>query len=260
MSQLANIQAGFQAFLFDSEKASDFKTRIVNDAKVGAEQRLEIYYNAYRLRIIEALANAYPNLKALLGDDWFDRIARSYIDEYPSTYRNMRWVGDQMAVHLAKELPEHPIAAEMAAFEWALGLAFDVEDAPVLSLQDLAGIPPESWPGLIFKLHPSVQLLALNWNVLLVWQALDNGQIPPPAERIDEPCVVWRKGMDSHYRALDDKEYKAIQQISAGSNFGELCERLQENTDEEAATALAAQYLAGWLDAGLMSTIQSFSL
>ena len=37
--------------------------------------------------------------------------------------------------------PQHPIAAEMAAFEWALSLAFDAEDASILSLQDLAEIP-----------------------------------------------------------------------------------------------------------------------
>ena len=58
--------------------------------------------------------------------------------------------------------------------------------------------------------------------------------------------------MNSHYRSLELAEYVAIQQLIAGASFGELCEKLQENSDEEQATIQAAQYLAGWLNEGLI--------
>ena len=255
MNHLAKLQADFQAYLFDDVKGAAFKTQIIDDKKVGVKKRLGIYYDAYRLRIIEALSNVYPQLKNLLGDALFDKNARAYIDLYPSTYRNMRWVGDKMATHLQQTLPQHPIATEMAAFEWALGLAFDAEDAPILILQDLAKIPPENWADLRFKFHPSVQLLALKWNVLLCWQALNAEETPPAAAQINEPCVVWRKDLNSHYRSLELAEYAAIQQVIAGASFGELCEKLQENASEEEATMQAAQYLAGWLNEGLMTEL-----
>ena len=254
MNHLAKLQADFQAYLFDDIKGAAFKTQIINDKKVGVKKRLGIYYDAYRLRIIEALSNAYPHLKNLLGDDLFESTACAYIDLYPSTYRNMRWYGGQMNEHLRKNLPQHPIAAEMAAFEWALGLAFDAEDVLNLTLQDLAEIPPENWADLRFKFHPSVQLLALKWNVLLTWQALNAEETPPAAVQINEPCLVWRKDLNSHYRSLELAEYAAIQQVIAGESFGELCEQLQENASEEAATMQAAQYLAGWLNEGMIST------
>ena len=256
MSQLAKLQADFQAYIFDNAVGASFKKCIINDKKVGATKRLGIYSDGYRLRIIEALTSVYPNLKALLGDDLFDSSARAYIDLYPSTYRNMRWVGGLMNEHLSKTLPQHPIAAEMATFEWTLGLAFDAEDAPVLTIQDLATIPPEVWGNLNFEFHPSVNLLDLHWNVILVWQALDNEEIPPVPEIIHEPCIVWRSDMNSHYRTLDALEYEAIQQIMTGASFGDLCERLFE-TLEDAATQQAAQYLAGWLEAGVISKIKT---
>ena len=260
MTHLAKLQADFQAYLYDDGSLIDgagaaFKTQIIDDKKVGVKKRLGIYYDAYRLRIIEALSNVYPQLKNLLGDALFDKTARAYIDLYPSTYRNMRWVGDKMATHLQQTLPQHPIATEMATFEWALGLAFDVEDAPILTLQDLAEIPPENWADLRFKFHPSVQLLALKWNVLQTWQALNAEETPPAAAHINEPCVVWRKDLNSHYRSLELAEYAAIQQLIAGASFGELCEKLQENASEEEATMQAAQYLAGWLNEGLMTEL-----
>jgi len=256
MSQLAQLQADFQAYIFDNAKGAGFKKSIINDKKVGVTKRLGIYSDGYRLRILEALARVYPNLKALLGDDLFDKTARTYIDNYPSTYRNMRWVGDLMDVHLNKELPQHAIAAEMARFEWALGLAFDAEDAPILTIQALAVIPPEKWGDLTFAFHPSVQLLDLEWNTVLFWQALDNEETPPAVEKINEPCIVYRNEMNSHYRSLDAMEYEAIQQIKAEASFGDLCESLYA-TLEDGATQQAALYLAGWLEAGIISKIKS---
>ncbi|NOS97643.1 MAG: DUF2063 domain-containing protein, partial [Methylotenera sp.] len=138
MSHLAQLQADFQAYLLDDAQNSSFIKAVVDDKKVGASKRLSIYHDAYRLRIIEALATAYPKLNALLGDVLFDNIAREYISAYPSTYRNLRWYGSQMREHLLTTLPQHPIAAEMADFEWTLSLAFDAEDVPELTLQDLA--------------------------------------------------------------------------------------------------------------------------
>jgi hypothetical protein len=255
MSHLSKIQADFQAYLYDDVKGAAFKSQIVNDKKVGVTKRLGIYADAYRLRIIEALANVYPNLKKLLGDDLFDSTARSYINVYPSTFRNMRWVGDKMAEHLQATLRQHPIAAELATFEWALGLAFDAEDVPILALQDLAIIPPEDWGNLRFKFQPAVQLLSPTYNVLSVWQALNIDEIPPKVTQIKEPYVVWRKELNPHFRSLDHAEYKAVQKMMAGATFGELCVKLQQNASEEATTVQAAQYLAAWINEGLLMAL-----
>jgi hypothetical protein len=254
---LAKLQADFQAYLYDNVKGAAFKAQIVNDQKVGAKKRLSIYYDAYRLRIIGVLANDYPNLKKYLGDDLFERTARSYINQYPSTYCNMRWVGGQMARHLQKTLRQHPVAAELAQFEWALGLAFDAEDAPILQLTDLAAIPPENWGDIVLKLHPSVQLLAFKHNAIMLWQALNSAQTPPNLAKLNAPCIVWRKALDSHYRSIDALEMRAIEKVMAGTTFAELCEFLQaanalENSTEDAAIQQAAQFLSNWLADGLI--------
>ncbi len=251
MSQLAKLQADFQAYIYDNVKGENFKQQIVNDKKVGATKRLGIYSDGYRLRIIEALENTYPDLNALLGCEAFEQIARSYIEQYPSTHRNMRWVGDQMQAHLTQVLPQQPIAAEMAAFEWALGLAFDAEDLAILQIQDLAAIPPETWGELRFKFHPSVQLFDFQWNVVPVWQALENDKTPPKPKEIKEPCAVWRNGLDSHFRTIDSIEYAAIEQVMSGISFEELCVSLAEH-DSDTAAQQAANYLAGWINEGML--------
>ena len=252
MSHLSQLQTDFQAYLLDDAQGINFLNAIVNDQKVGAIKRLSIYANAYRLRIIEALATAYPKLHSLLGDDYFDSTARSYIKQYPSTYRNMRWVGGEMAAHLQATLPQHPIASEMAQFEWALGIAFDAEDAPIVSLQDMAKIPPENWAALTFILHPSAHLLPLQLNVVQIWNALDCEETPPNPIQTNAPCLVWRKNLNAHFKSIDVAECAALQLVIAGASFGELCENLQKNDYEAAASMQAAQYLSSWLHEGLI--------
>ena len=40
---------------------------------------------------------ATPILKAYIGDEIFDAIARDYIDAHPSVFRNVRWFGGHLA-------------------------------------------------------------------------------------------------------------------------------------------------------------------
>ena len=253
MSNLANLQAGFQAYLRDDARSTAFKS-IVDDKKVGATKRLKIYHDAYRFRIIDALAAAYPKLQVYLGGGLFEDTARSYLTKTPSVYPNLRWYGEKMPAHLQQALPKHPIAAEMAYFEWALSLAFDAEDAPVLQLQDLAAVPPEYWGELRFKFQASVQLLALKHNTVAVWQALDMEETPPKPEKMtDTHWLIWRQDLTSKFRSLTASEVLALQMALASASFGEICEKLFESLGDD-ATMQAAQYLAGWLQAGLITS------
>lgn len=255
MNNLTQLQHDFQAYLLDDSAPQTFAKSIINDNKVGAKKRLQIYHDAYRLRIIEVLAGVYPNLKKLLGAALFENTARSYISAYPSQYRNMRWVGDEMAVHLRSTLPKNPLAAELAEFEWALGLAFDAEDTPTISVQDLAAIPPENWGDLRFDWHPSVHVFPTHYNVIETWQALNQDKKAPKSKQVSSYCMVWRQEMMSHFRSLNDAEHEAVQYMMSGKNFGDLCELLGQKMQAEEAVAQAASYLAIWLNDGMLSAI-----
>ena len=265
ISQLAKLQADFQAYLLDEQAVAEFNNHaitksIISDAKVGVKRRLGIYYDGYRLRIIEALASSYPKLKQLLGDDLFDTVARSYITEYPSTYRNMRWYGGKMQTHLQNTLPQHPIAAEMANLEWALSLAFDAEDTPTISLNDLAAIPPEDWAALKFSFQPALQTVRFCWNIIAIWKALDIEETPPAPlqESTYTSWLIWRKALNSHFRSMTEMEAIAINLAMSNDatkgTFGDICELLAiesekeaESTDAQDAMTMAAQFLANWI-------------
>lgn len=258
MSELEQLQAGFQAYLMDDRSGAQFTRFIVDDGKVDVRTRLAIYFDAYRLRLIEALSAAYPKLKLLLGYDLFDTMARAYVRDYPSMYSNIRWYGDKLQLHLLFTLPQHPIAADMANFEWALANAFDAEDVAELKLQDLAEIPPDNWGALQFGFQPALQIVPLHWNTVAVWKALDAEEVPPAPAKCDSytTWLIWRSDLNPQFRSLDKAEAMALQMAMSGDCFAEICKSLEAELSAEEATLLAAQYLAGWLEQGLISEVK----
>ncbi|MBA5686115.1 HvfC/BufC family peptide modification chaperone [Rugamonas apoptosis] len=221
---------------------------------LGALERLAIYRNAYRVRMREALCEAYDKTWSYLGDALFAQLADSYLAAHPSRQPNLRWYGDVFADHVAQALPEYPWVAELARFEWALGLAFDAADAAPLTAADVAQLAPSALDELALDWHPSVRLLPLRWNAVALWQALGAEQTPPDAAPSDTSVtwLVWRHGEQPHFRSLDVGEVGALSRIGEGATFGSLCEDIGAQRGEAAVPALAG-YLRHWLAQGVLT-------
>src|SRR5690349_10435055 len=117
----------------------------------------ETYRYAYGARLAGALASNYPVLARRLGSD-FPALARKYAVRRPSRHYNIRWHG----AHLWRLL--HGAYSDLARMEWALGLAYDAKDAPVLTHSRLSAVPVEAWAHLPVALHPSTLLLCMSWT------------------------------------------------------------------------------------------------
>ena len=94
-STLAHMQAGFQAAVLATENAKpSFANHIDSSFGLAPEERMAIYVNAYRLRLFDALADAFAITQTYIGDDLFMAIGRRFIEQHPPTHYNLRWFGD----------------------------------------------------------------------------------------------------------------------------------------------------------------------
>jgi hypothetical protein len=250
---LAELQRRFQRYV-RQHGGVDVERDIVGDAIAPADARMNVYAHAYRLRLVEVLGNDFPALKATVGAPDFDRIGRAYIDAHPSADPSVRWFGRHLADFLRKEERERPALAELAAFEWAQGEAFDARDAAPLALEDVARIPPADWPAMRLPLHPSVRRVRTEWNVAAIAKAVDGGETPPaPAREPRATWLLWRRGLTVRWRVLAEDEAAAIDALAHGALFGDVCERLVEWVEPEAAAMHAASLLKRWLTDGLIA-------
>jgi hypothetical protein len=254
-TSLAELQLRFQDYV--RERGGDVESLVVADAKAGAGERMDVYFHAYRLRLVEVLAADYPALAAIAGSDEFDRIARGYIDAHPSEHPSVRWFGRRLAAFLRVREPQHPLHAELAAFEWAQGEAFDARDAPALALEEIGRIPADHWPGMHFTPQPSLHRLDLEWNVPAIVQAVDDGRtLPEPARGAATAWLLWRRDLIVRWRSLTPHEAVAIDAVRGGAPFGEVCELLCEHVDPDGAGMHAASLLKRWLADGLLTGVR----
>ena len=257
MSELQRLQNQFQDYLLNSNPL--FQNSIVNTKKVPAETRLAIYNNAYRSRLIDALAANYPVLQTYLGGEQFEELGQAYLSAYPSSFRSIRWFGNQLANFL-NEHPDYnafPYLAELAQFEWTLTLVFDAADNTTLQMEDMGKIPPDAWIDMRLQAHPSVHRLHLSWNVVPIWQAISDDKIPPDPIQYPIPIhwILWRKEFTNHFCSLTEDEAWAIDALLKASTFSEICEGLCQWIDEEEAGLRAASLLKGWISEGLIANV-----
>lgn len=256
MSALLKLEEDFKDCVLGN--TLDMGGQVVGNAQASATERVHVYVEGYRLRLLEVLQDNFPGLHGLLGDAQFDALARSYIDARPSSHPSVRWFGRHLPAFLGDTAPysAHPHLPELAAFEWAQGLVFDAADATPLEMQALAAVAPDSWARLHFGFHPSLQRLDLVWNVPKIWQALDAEETPPePASSATTAWLLWRQELTTRWRSLSADEAGMLDAARQGTRFGELCEGLCRWHAPDAVAMQAASYLKLWLSDGLVTSI-----
>lgn len=213
--------------------------------------RIGIYRYAYHARLANALRANYPALARLMGDEAFRTLAAGYARAHPSRHFSIRWHGHA----LAEYLPAGALA-DLARMEWAIAEAFDAPDGAVLDADRLAGVAVERWAELPLVLHPSAQVLALEWAVEGPWERLRHDgaanpreiENPRDIERRPHALVVWRKRLDAHWRSAGADEARALLALDAGGSLQHACEAV----GDEGADRVGA-WFAGWVREGLLA-------
>lgn len=253
MSDLTALQTQFQNYV--THKDDEILTAVVGTERVSKEIRLSIYENAYRMRLIEALASSYPILQRYLGLKSFNQLCDNYIDAFPSSYRSIRWFGEQLPSFLTSlsTYAKLPHLSELAQWEWINGLVFDAADAPVFALAEMALISPDQWAAMTFRMHPSLHRLTLSWNVVEIW----HDRLDKKPMQYEKPLswILWRKAFIPQFTSLLPDESLALSVIQQGRTFGALCESLCEFVTDQEAPFRAASLLKGWISEGLIESV-----
>ena len=252
---LQDLQVVFKNYLLHQQP--DIGAHIVSSESLANDVRLAIYANAYVARLIEVLEKDFTALYAVLGEEVFSELAQEYIRQHPSTTPSLRWFGRYMVEFLNEheQYQQRQDLIELAVLEWSFVDAFDAADVPVITLQDMAQVPPESWPVLCFTFHPSVQTFDYQWNIIPVWQAIQQQEDIPAPQQLPQPqaCLIWREDLKTRYRTLEDDEAAALSCAREGGSFAQICEALIDYVEDESQIALrAASLLKGWIEGGMV--------
>lgn len=253
-SALARTQLALQRHVLG--QADDACCGVLDGPGIG-RRGLEIYRAAYRARLAEAMRDTFGHTAAWLGDEAFDARALAYIEEHPSANRNLRWYGEAFPGWLARRFLETPALAELAAIDWALRRAFDGPDSIALRLEDMAAVEPDDWPAARLVLQPTSARLRLESNAIALWHAIDGGEAAPRAGRLAAPIglLVWRRGLQPHFRSLGPFEEAALALVAGGATFGVACDALAAQFPSLDISREAGTLLRRWVDDEVLAAI-----
>lgn len=257
MSRLSDLQHSFFKYLLGHD--SDFIEHVLDQGTVSAGTRADIYRNGYRLRLQDTINTDHEVLGHYLGDELFDQMVDGYIDRYPSHSTTLRLYAEHLPEFLRENQPfsEHPVLAELAAFERVLLYAFDAPDGGRESADVLLDLPADKWPSMRFRFHPSMQFFPACWNSVEIWQALKAEQVPPVAAAQQlRQWLLWRnKERITEFRPLEVYEFEVLQAALAGNDLAVLCERLVEWYAPEQVGQEALGLLRTWLSQGVLQQL-----
>jgi hypothetical protein len=246
----------FQAFILKHEHLID--SDIYAKDEIFRAERLDVYFQAYSLRLIEAISKTFPMVQKLAGDELFETLSREYVHHYPSNHFSVRFFGRHFSKFLSTHPQAQPIWVEMAAFEWEVMDVIDAPDAPLLTFDNLATLSPEAWSELTLKLHPSLITLPLYFPVPALWRAIHFNTEHPALDRLEQPItwMIWRQNLRASFLSVTPEQLVMLQAIQNGDTFSEVCAKLCEFLSEEQVVTFAAQTLRQWINEGIFSEYQ----
>jgi len=249
MPALLELQRAFAASMLHEE--DDAVCGAVIDDGFAAAERLRIYRNTCRSTLIEALRITYPAVERLVGRDFFDTAAARYAGTHPPQSGYLNEYGGEFPEFLAAfgSASELPYLADVARFEWALGVAANAADAPLLDPLTLAAVDPQRHAALRFEPHSSVCFLTLAYPADQIADAVLAGDEAAMAQ-VDLSSgpvrLVVHRGPDGvAAERLEPGAYEFVSRLCAREALG----RLLESAPADAPLLLAAQLRKGRLTA-----------
>ncbi|MDJ0928179.1 MAG: DNA-binding domain-containing protein [Gammaproteobacteria bacterium] len=186
-------------------------------------RRFAVYRNNHFVSLIDALADAYPVVQRLVGDEFFRAMAKVFVATNAPRSPVMLEYGAGFAEFLDEFEPvaQLPYLADVARLEWAWLSSYHAADADGIDATSLTVLLPTQVDVLQLQFHPAAQLVCSRWPILSIWEAnvVDegDGQIKPDAG--PESVLLNRPRESVDVRRLPPGGGAFIQQLMNGLNL-----------------------------------------
>ena len=206
---------------------------------LSSSDRLEIYNRQYWFRVMAAIAEDYPGLLAVLGEETFDKLVLAYLKENPSTSFTLRNLGSKLPRWLEDHSEfaprRHDLLIDVAKLEWAYVESFDSASLSPLSELDISELTAESR----LSLQPHLQLLDLRYPVDKLILAVHRETAPaevasnaasehkhksqkrlPVMRRSVIHLAIHRFENNVYYRRIDREAFLLLSSLQGGATLG----------------------------------------
>lgn len=256
---LVATQAAFFARVTRGEPKHDSGNEAAAELLPLRPERVAVYQNGYRARLVECLADDYPAVCHLLGELHFEQLCHGYLGAHPPG-PSLNDFGANFAQYLAARGDEQDaFAAELAQLEWALVRAVHASDVQQLSPDRLAALTPEAWQTARLVPSRTLTLLGTRFPVNAYLQTFREGGSPEiPGRPSPSWVVVCRRGFDVWRLDLGDEMGRLMAALVDGRPLAAALDVLTPPSTEAETAARESrlqQAFQQWVSAGCFADI-----
>lgn len=220
-----------------------------DDGSAPSSPGMAIYRDAYRGRLLAALAASFERTRRWTGEEAFAAAACHYILTVPPTSWTLDSYGADFPDLLAALFADDPEVAELAWLEWHMSQAFAAPDAPQIDPAALAAASHSEadWAAMRFAMAAGFATRTIATNAAALWEALadDAGQGLAVERGENAAILVWRAGLSPHYRIIHADEHRAVLGLASGQTLGAIA--------TDADPVLLGEWIRLWLLEGLFA-------
>jgi hypothetical protein len=217
MQSVCEWQNEFATALVDLERPIPPMLR--NPMGELSDKRFAVYRNNILRGLVEALKDMYPAACQIVGEEFFDEMAKIYVLQDPPRSPILLEYGANFArfVETFGPAAELPYLGDVCRIERAWLEAYHASEADPLSADYLSSIPPSCVGALRFTLHPSARLVQSNYPALTIWSTNIDGESPIPLDLGwgGERVLLVRPHAVVEVRSLSRSEMSFVATISS---------------------------------------------
>jgi len=207
-------------------KSALIASEIQEKQHLTSDDLLQIYRNSFVMGVSEALAATYRHTLSLVGETFFNTVARQFILTQPPHENNIINYGDGFG-HFLENLPQlksMPYIAEMARFEWLLERTSAAQlQSQRLDIEKLSALPEALFAAISFNIPAQVSLFSSEQDILCLYHMLVDDKVQETD--LNKACyLALKKQADFSVEliVLTENQYALLQQIADQQPLGKI--------------------------------------
>jgi hypothetical protein len=206
---------------------------------LSSAERLELYHRQYWFRVLDSVADDFPVLRRMAGEETFWTLLEGYLQAFPSESYTLRHLGRAVAKFVAGwegiDATRRRWFSAVAELEYAAMETFEAAGREPL--------PPERIASEVLELQPHVRLVKVSVpaDLCFTWETFE------PSQEETTCVAVWRGAKGAHMQRLDAVEYVLLERLREGKSLEEL---FADPVEPEPTAAEVQQWFAEWQSRG----------
>ncbi|MDE5444844.1 DUF2063 domain-containing protein [Bradyrhizobium sp. CSA207] len=219
MQPLSERQRSFAAAILDA--ALPVPQGLVGPDGESSPKRFAVYRNNVVVGLTETLKDAFPAVHRIVGTEFFQAMARTYvvIEPPPSPILLDYGAGFPDFIRHFEPAASLPYLADVARIERAWTEAYHSPEAAPLDPRAFKAVEPEQLPGIRLLLHPSVRVVRSQFPALTIWRMNVGDGVPAPVDLAagGEDVLIARPEADVEVRSIPGGGLEFIRALAVGT-------------------------------------------